>query len=177
MSQKEQSLARVTQRGAALIISMILLVIMTLLGLAAIRNITQEERMATFSYDRSLSFQATEAALREVEQLVATNKPVPTAAGCSVMGSIMVCMTPAATATPRWLDSTFTSWTSASSVGVGSLAMAPEYFVEYLGNTFDCRPGDSGNLAECKRYRITARSPDAAGNRASVMLQSVYATD
>jgi Tfp pilus assembly protein PilX len=34
------------QRGIALITSLILLVVMTLLGLAVIRSITQEERMA-----------------------------------------------------------------------------------------------------------------------------------
>lgn len=161
------------QKGAALIISLILLVIMTLLGLAGIRGITQQERMANHSFDRSLAFQATEAALRDVEQLVETNKPEPTA-GCSVVTNLMSCPPPAATDTPRWLDDTFTSWQALSAVGTGDLAVTPQYFVEYLGKNFECQPGGS---TDCKRYRITARSHDGSSARASVMLQSIYATD
>jgi len=165
------------QRGAALIISLILLVIMTLLGLAGIRGITQEERMANHSLDRSLAFQATEAALRDVEQLVEANKPTPTA-GCSVVTNLMSCAPPAATDTPRWLDDTFTSWQSLAAVGTGALAVTPQYFVEYLGGDFECRPGEgTASGITCRRYRITARSQGSAGTRSSVMLQSIYATD
>ncbi|MDD2879027.1 MAG: PilX N-terminal domain-containing pilus assembly protein [Rhodoferax sp.] len=165
------------QRGAALIISLILLVIMTLLGLAGIRGITQEERMANHSLDRSLAFQATEAALRDVEQLVEANKPTPTA-GCSVVATLMSCAPPAATDTPRWLDDTFTSWQALSAVGTGVLAVTPEYFVEFLGADFECRPGEgTASGITCKRYRVTARSHDGSSARSSVMLQSIYATD
>lgn len=181
MSQAKHSkhaLLGTKQRGAALIISLILLVIMTLLGLAGIRGITQEERMANHSLDRSLAFQATEAALRDVEQLVEANKPAPTA-GCSVVAGLMACATPAATDTPRWLDDTFASWEALSSpVGSGSLAVTPQYFVEFLGADFECRPGEgTASGITCRRYRITARSQDGAGTRSSVMLQSIYATD
>lgn len=166
------------QNGAALVISLILLVIMTLLGLAGIRGITQQERMANHSLDRSLAFQATEAALRDVEQSIETNKPMPTA-GCNLVAALMSCAPPASTATPRWLDNTFTSWTELAAVGTGDLAVAPQYFVEYLGNNFECQPGNSSTTTDCKRYRITARSNDGTGTnaRSSVMLQSIYATD
>lgn len=166
------------QTGAALIVSLILLVIMTVLGLAALRGITQEERMATYSLDRSLAFQATEAALREVEQLVESNKPMPTS-GCSAVSGLMSCAPPVATDTPRWLDDTFASWTSiAAPVGTGSLKVTPQYFVEYLGGDFECRPGEgTATGITCRRYRITARSQDGTSTRSFVMLQSIYATD
>ncbi|NQW94498.1 MAG: pilus assembly protein [Polaromonas sp.] len=164
------------QKGAALVISLILLVIMTLLGIAGIRGITQQERMANHSFDRSLAFQATEAALRTVEGLVEANKPAPAAgAGCSSVSGLMSCSAPAATDSPRWLDVSFTSWTALASVGTGSLAVTPEYFVELLGLDFEC-PGDPSRT-DCKRYRITARSHDGSSTRSSVMLQSIYATD
>jgi len=165
------------QNGASLIISLILLVIMTLLGLAGIRGVTQQERMANHTFDRSLAFQATEAALREVEFLVETNKPEPVT-NCSVVSGLMSCVAPAPTDTPRWLqdNATFTSWTNLQAIGSGDLAVTPQYFVEYLGNTFECRPGDT-TRADCKRYRITARSQDGTGTRSYVMLQSVYATE
>ncbi|WP_180127850.1 PilX N-terminal domain-containing pilus assembly protein [Rhodoferax sp. BLA1] len=166
------------QQGAALVVSLVLLVIVTLLGLAAIRGITQEERMANHSLDRSLAFQASEAALREIEQLVEANKPTP-AAGCSKVANLMSCAPPAAGDTPRWLDSTFASWTAlALPVGSGNLAVTPQYFVEYLGGNFECLPGEGTSSGiTCKRYRITARSHDGTSSRSSVMLQSIYATD
>lgn len=166
------------QRGIALITSLILLVVMTLLGLAVIRAITQEERMAGHNYARSLAFQSTESALRTVEELIETKKPTPVAgAACATANGLMSCGAPAATATPRWSDTTFASWESLPAIGTGTLAVTPEYFVEYLGNTFACRPGYVSDTNDCKRYRITARSSDGSGGKTMVMLQSVYATD
>ncbi|MBB1076170.1 pilus assembly protein, partial [Rhodoferax sp. 4810] len=146
------------QRGVALIISLILLVITTLLGLAAIRSITQEERMAGQSYSRSLAFQATESALRQAEALVEANKPVPTTTACSAIGGVMTCPPPAATDTPRWDNTGFAFWTNLNKVGSGTLAITPQYFVEYLGNSFPCDPEDNVNNLICKRYRISTRS-------------------
>ena len=166
-----------TQKGAALIISLILLIIMTIIGLAGIRGITQQERMATQSFDRSLAFQAAEATLREIEGLVETKQPAPSA-GCALVDSLMSCAPPAPTDTPRWLDSAFTSWTNATVVGSGAQKVTPQYFVEYLGNSFECQPGAGvATGITCKRYRITARSHDGTDTRSSVMLQSIYATD
>jgi type IV pilus assembly protein PilX len=158
------------QQGIALVIALVLLVIMSLVGLNGLRSVTLEERMTAHTYDRSLSFQATEAALRDAEEFVETTKPAP-ANGCN-QG---VCAPPSPTATPRWLDPNFDSWRSANAVDSGSVTITPEYFVEYLGNTFECYPG-SGVLMTCRRYRITARS-NAGDDRAAVMLQSIYATD
>lgn len=162
-------------RGVALIISLILLVVVTMLGLAAIRSITQEERMAGYSLARSLAFQATESALRSAEVLVETHKPQP--ATCDDSSGVMTCPAPLPTATPRWEDNTFTDWSSLPEVGSGVLAITPQYFVEYLGSTFPCNPIDIVDNLNCKRYRITARSAARGGNATAVMLQSVYATD
>lgn len=58
------------QRGAVLIISLVILVAMTLVGTVAIRNTVLEERMAGNWRDQTLAFQAAEAALREAEYKV-----------------------------------------------------------------------------------------------------------
>lgn len=167
------------QNGAALVISLILLVIMTLIGLAGIRGITQQERMANHSFDRSLAFQATEATLREIELLVEAKKPTPAAgSGCNSVDGLMRCAAPATAGTPRWLDSAFASWTAATVVGAGATAVTPQYFVEYLGANFECQPGAGvATGIFCKRYRITARSHDGSSARSAVMLQSIYATE
>jgi type IV pilus assembly protein PilX len=202
MQRKKIPQHHTPQRGVALVISLILLVIMTLLGLGVMRGVTMEERMAGQTYDRSVAFQATEAALRQIETTLEANKPVAvTGSGCAMNGGLMVCepppacpqsptVCPAATQTamasyvPRWEDSAFGSWTdlTALAYGTSSIDVTPKYFVEYLGNTFACRPGDSLDSNSCKRYRITARviPSDVTTNtksRATVMLQSIYATD
>ena len=165
------------QRGVALITSLILLVVMTLLGLAAIRGVTQEERMAGHSYSRSLGFQSAESALRTIEERVEANKPTKlVGTGCTVVSNVMTCEPPG-TGTPRWQDPAFTSWTALTAVGTGTLAVTPEYFVEYLGGLFPCNPADLINNQACKRYRITVRSSDGSNGKTSVMLQSIYASE
>ena len=56
------------QRGAALIISLVLLAVMTLIGVFAMRGTTLEERMAGNMRDRDMAFQAAEGALRDAER-------------------------------------------------------------------------------------------------------------
>ena len=161
------------QQGVALIVALLLLIVMTVLGLSIVRTVTLEEKMAAQSYDRSLSFQSTESALREAEAYVKANTPTP-ASGCTKATG--VCGAPASGSTERWLDSTFADWKDASAVANGPNTVTPQYFIEYLGNTFPCKPNDITSFLNCKRYRITARS-NAGNDRAAVMLQSIYATE
>lgn len=169
---------RSEQHGAALIVSLIILVIMTMLGLAAIRGVTQQERMAGNSQSRNVSFQASEWALREIEAKIESTSPriTQTAGTCGVVSTVMTCGAPATSDTPRWRDSSFNNWTDWTAVGTGSQAITPKYFVEYLGNTYSCNPNDPSAATNCLRYRITVRSGGGASGRAQVMLQSVYAT-
>lgn len=51
------------QRGAALVVSLIMLVLMTLIGVTAMRVTTVQEKMVANSRDLNIAFQAAEAAL------------------------------------------------------------------------------------------------------------------
>ncbi len=55
------------QQGAILVISLILLLVMTVLGLAAMQVSRMEERMAGNQRDRNIAFQGAEAGLRDAE--------------------------------------------------------------------------------------------------------------
>lgn len=164
------------QQGVALIVALILLVVMTLLGLGAMRSVTLEEKMASNTFDRSLSFQAAEATLREAEALLAVT-PLPVsltpAAGAACVNGI--CGAPNAGDPPRWTNSAFAGWHNATSVTSGSISITPQYFIEYLGSTFPCTEINPTSNLTCKRYRVTVRSNTGA-DRAAVMLQTVYAT-
>jgi type IV pilus assembly protein PilX len=183
-----------TQTGAALIVALVLLVIVTLLGLAGLRNVTLEEKMAGAAYDRSIAFQAAEAALRAGEAVAeaeANSTPInsgfptptytnanstcPTGANNNCVNGL--CTTPHKDCAPRWQDPNFNGWTNLLQQ-VSPLAGTPQYFVEYLGGDFHCTDGGSSDPKNCKRYRITARSdPNLGDGRAAVVLQSIYATD
>lgn len=160
------------QRGASLLVVLILLLIMTLLGLAILRGTSLEERMSANLRDRGLGFQAAEAALREGESLASKQPlgtPAPTA-GCSAG----VCATPVATDADRWLDSGFGGWLAATKSM--SLAAPASYFVEYMGLA-PTWPGCDRKvpvdaLCLAPRYRITAKSE--ADDRAQVILQTNY---
>ncbi len=167
------------QRGVALIVVLILLVLMTLLALVSLRGTLMQERMSASQYDRSLAFQATEAALREAEDVAGTNPTIPTS-GCDGPATGL-CATPVATDTPRWLldDATWDSIAKPASDAAPSLAVEPSYIIEYLGEfpgrncTTDGDVSETGCTSLESHYRITARSRDSG--RADVTLQSNYA--
>ena len=66
-----------SQVGAALMMALIFLVLMTLLGTTAMRGSAFQEQMAGNSRDWNLAFQAAEAALREAENYVQVTPVLP----------------------------------------------------------------------------------------------------
>lgn len=64
------SLAQRRQSGTVLLVSLIVLLVMTLLGVASMRGATLEERMAGNWRDQNIALQAAEAALRAGEESI-----------------------------------------------------------------------------------------------------------
>ena len=141
------------QRGAALFVSLMMLILVTILGVTGVRLVSLEERMAGNSYDRNIAFQVAEAALRAGEK-VAEDQTTP------------------ARASVAWTD---VSSDELNLEDFNLLNNAPRYRVEYLGDNLPC-PRQVTSPYTCYLYRITASSNPGTG-RATVMLQSVYATD
>ena len=168
------------QRGAALMVVLILLLVMTLLGLASLRGTLMEERMSAALFDRGLSFQAAEAALREGEARVAATGragfPAVDTGLCN--GNLCDMPTAAQLGTGTYVaraDRDGAHWAAAAAVG--ALTATPQYFIEYMGQAPSWPKCDSEipQHASClkSRYRITARS--TAADRAQVVLQTNYA--
>lgn len=59
--------SREHERGSALIVGLVFLLVMTIIGVTAMQGTSLQERMAGNLRDRTLAFQATEAALRAGE--------------------------------------------------------------------------------------------------------------
>lgn len=159
-----------SQSGASLVVVLVLLLVMTLLGLAVLRGTLFEERMSSNLMDRSIAFQAAESALRQGEALAATEPAIP-ASGC-LAG---VCAFPDPTAADRWMNASFNGWVN-SSADLEDLAGTPQFFIEPMGPAptwLGCEqlnPIPDQCLAP--RYRVTARS--VAAGRAQVLLQSNF---
>ena len=79
------TLIMVKNRGSALIIALVFLLVMTLIGVTAMQGTSQQETMAGNMRDRSLAFQAAEAALsnclRSVQPPVAMPPALPSPPG------------------------------------------------------------------------------------------------
>lgn len=75
--------ASARQQGAALAISLIFLLVLTLIGITAMSTTTMQERMAGNLRDTGLAFQAAESALAEAEATVQGFLTAPNPAGCT----------------------------------------------------------------------------------------------
>ena len=170
------------QRGVALVVVLILLLIVTLLGLASMRGALLEERMSGNLYDRSLSFQAAERALREAQALVATG-----AAGIGQDCTSITTVCPIPDAVTGNVAGCPTCWTNATPADAGDLAAGlPQYYIQRMRETTTAQElGQNNNANQTNEgapasstiqanYRIYARSqdPTTAVGRAIVMLQA-----
>jgi type IV pilus assembly protein PilX len=177
------------QRGATLLVAMVMLIVMTLLGLASIRGTAMQERMGANLYDRSIAFQAVESALREAEASISSTT---LASMCSrkglyhpagFTGTDCPGRVPAVPFAERWEDEE-TDWESATGwwatvdddmkARLGD-ETPPQYIIEYMGEFDDGTGCSKTRRTDCRgpRYRVTARMVPTAG-RPNVMLQSTY---
>lgn len=174
------------QRGIALIVALILLVVATLTGMAGIRGTTLQEKMSGNLYDRSLAMQAAEAALRAAEALIAADPDnVPGSVDCRTVTCPAV---PPNTFTP---DST--NWqTVASAFAMNAALMdsTPQFLIQRLGDVTalsetelersanELREDGGNPLPPRPVFRVTARSgiPTVTNDRAVVFLSARVTT-
>lgn len=177
--------ARRDQRGVALIVSLVLLVVATLIGLAAVRSTTLQEHMSANMYDRSLAFQRAESALRAAEVAIVANGGIDDLHGvdCRPVTGVTCPVIPETT-----FSGTSANWVAVDQehdVNSARTPGTPEYFIQFMGtgpaqSSFDLEANaDSAaygavTSAGAAYYRITARSsaPADAADRAIVVLQS-----
>lgn len=167
---------RSRQKGAALVIVLILLLVMTWMGVSSMRGTAMGERMSAGIYDRSIAFQAAEAALREGEAVIAAKTPFPSS-GCNA-GLCARRTDISASDKMRWEDPSIGWREAASNLDVDnagtSIAADPEYVIEAMGDAPNW-PGCDREIPineKClsPRFRITARSAETG--RARVQLQA-----
>ena len=169
------------QRGVALVVAMILLLVATLIGLAASRGTVLQERMSSNAYDRSLAFQRSESALRAAEAAISSDPAIASLGGvdCSTVACAIVPANAFTGTSANWQDvpATF-DVNDAKTPGV------PQYHVALMGVGPDegaaqndnaaANEGGEPPLGNVAFYRVTARSssPTSLGGRSIVVLQA-----
>jgi len=154
------------QRGSALIISLVFLLLLTMIGVTSIEDSTLQERMAGNERDRNLAFQAAEAALREGEAYLREQSPNFTASGTGGLLSPDYSGVDPSAVTYPWASR------SRASSSLAGLSAAPRYTIEWI-TTQASGPSDQIEIVTVSSYRITARAVGGSTD-AVVLLQATY---
>lgn len=172
------------QSGAVLIVGLIMLLLMTIVGLAAIRGSSLQELMASNLRDRNLAFQAAEAGLRAGESRLRDTVVLPVFNG-SVAGLQSDLNQPTKTPVVQWSAA---DWATGNNSVLASmdfdLASQPRYVIEKLevsaleaaaaeGSGIDLASMDGAGVIPPELYRTSSRGVGGTTD-ADVIVQSVY---
>ena len=162
------------QRGAVLVTSMLLLMVLTIIGVTVMQMSRMQERLAGNSRDVNMAFQAAEGALRNAERFIEVQKTKPigcSSAGCQVW--LEEAAVGVANADETWWEENGQEFELKTMEGLDE---PPKVAVEELGYVRTDGGVVMGQETPDGRdfYQITARSTGGSG-QTEVVLQSTYA--
>lgn len=182
------------QRGVVLVVSLIMLLLLTIIGVTSMSTSNLQELMARNVLDRNTAFQAGESVLvdgeTEVETQLTPGDFLSIGEGTCTDGSDGGLCIPVSTtgATPVWADTSITDWesdddtrsygefTGVSVVEIAShLAALPRYIVELFEDpACVSEPGyEIGTLVKYDKYRLTSEA-NGRSDTTRVRLQTMY---
>ncbi|HNA02811.1 MAG TPA: PilX N-terminal domain-containing pilus assembly protein [Rhodocyclaceae bacterium] len=157
-----------TQRGAALVVALIFLIVLTVIGIGVVGTTTTEEKLARNFRDLDIAFAAAEAALRDAEIRIngywdKPAKPVdPYAFNTTCTDGLCDCTYAKCDALAPIQDRYSMTEAPSAELGAGTtgtpaiamVAQQPRYYIE---NTCAKIPGESVSKPGCSTiYRITS---------------------
>lgn len=177
------AIAVARQRGVALIMALIMLVVVTLVALSGMRNTSLQEKLAGNLYDRAIALQSADFALAAAEAWILANER-----SAILKDSRVVDCSQASANCPTIPTNAFApspnGWTSVTPTDFNEGVKAgsnPQYFIQYLGlknseaNTSTKESvlslqygatggGGSNDSPQNATYRVTARSSQPTDN-------------
>ena len=160
-------------RGATLVISLVMLLMLTLLSVTSMQTTAFEDRMTTNMSDLEYAFQATEAALREGEAWLEglAVEPVQEAT-CSTKPCVLL---PDPLRYPEDFDLSLwqTTGTSYGGPSLNDISTTPIYLIEFSRFSPDTLVSGQNTSAGIFYYRVMARGTGRS-NDAIVILESTY---
>ncbi len=167
------------QIGAVLLVSMVILVALTMLGVTSMKSSLSELTMAGNLRESVLTFQAAEVGLKIAEGIIEDS------VSTNMFNGATTSLLNVSTNDPDYLDET--SWDNATNANIAleNISTSPKYIIRYLGP----RPIDPKikglnvgggygqyRLKELENFRVTSRGTGQTGNFFRV-LQSYYAKE
>jgi len=170
----------ISQQGSTLVVSLVLLVALTLLGVSSLQSTLLEEKMAGNYKDSSRAFQATEAALRAGEDWLQVQAELPNALPSNIGNSDVWSYNAPSTggSVPNWWNERDEVWWGNNGVSytaqLDGVTNDPEYLIEeqsFIRDTLNVgiKTDNSGRVF----YRVTSRGTGARPTTRS-LLQSTY---
>ncbi|UHQ54550.1 pilus assembly PilX family protein [Microbulbifer sp. YPW16] len=165
-----------SQRGAVLIVGLVMLLLMTVVAMAAMRGSEMQELMAGNMRDRNLAFQAAEAGLREAEEVL--NQAVLPSFDGGVAGYYVEI--DGSRNTGYWNTHDWDVDAVETDLELDRVAAPPRYVIEEI--TATAATGTDGgaidfqstlNQEEIVYYRVTSRGVGGTAN-AVVIIQSTF---
>lgn len=171
---------RARQRGAILVTSLLLLLILTVLGIAMMKMTNMQDRMAGNTRDMNLAFQGAEAAVRAGEEELRVL--VAPAGGPQLQATVDcdICdrgVLPVDLDTPGRFNWAADAKPAAGIATPGKLDQDPQYKIEhtqFVANGIDCGTTDANCNAGRDVFTVTGRSTGASG-RTNTVVQTTYA--
>lgn len=165
------------QQGAILIVSLVVLLSLSIIAIAALRTSVEQEKISANLRELSVATQSTDSTLREAEltinSMMNTNLFQKSGGGYYIAGDA-----PEPFASDTWEDGASIQ----STLSYEGKVIPPRYFVEYVGEYGE----DSGNITASNYgytdatgagkvtvFRIVARGVGSSG-KAQVIMESFY---
>jgi type IV pilus assembly protein PilX len=155
------------QQGAALVVGLVFLLVLTMIGVSAIQTSTQEERMTGYVLDSNASLQAAEAALREAETFV--KGYTETTLGAAYYADPGTSPDPNIPADWKTANARTVSTLTFNANTISLLKSLPMYRIEKQ----PILPTEAGQPLTKEAFLITAYSTGGSGN-APIVLQTAY---
>lgn len=161
------------QGGAALLTSLLILLVLSLLAVASMQNVSMQERMVSANRDAQIALEGAEQAAREAEELLENN--VVTLGNFGVQtGLYNKAEAPSQFDSATWSD----GGPSIQASDDGDLAEAPRFFIEHIGQVTNQDPvndlaignyGGASSSSPPEGFRIVAWSSGRSGNTSRVI--------
>ncbi|MDN3639511.1 pilus assembly protein [Simiduia curdlanivorans] len=163
------------ESGVVMVIGLVLLLLMTILGLAAVRGSGMQELMAGNYRDRQLAFQAAEAGLRQAEDQL-SGQVLPAFDG-STAGYVQAFNDGARA--QYWNTYNWATGSPTPTTSMANISAQPRFAVEEVGVVEASESGGAIDYASTLNselnilYRVTSRAQGMTDG-AVVLLQSTY---
>jgi type IV pilus assembly protein PilX len=171
------------QRGATLIICLVILFVMTIVGVSSARTTLLQEKMVGNLRDKSLAFQAAEAALREGELWIDPQSTAPDPVSsceeppCSLWQLNATALADVENKNRTWWASNANEFGNDGSAEFNDSVTDPRYVLEeYNSSPKSFVIGKGKTNSTHKTYRVTAIGYGGSETTKSV-LESLYAKE